>query len=119
MPIDCRFYITPKSFLDLLSMFASMLGEQHAELTGSRERLVNGLTKLQDTNAAVDVMQQQLNALQPTLQQKTASAEQLLAQVRVYLHCAWQTHLPDLEGANFFTESLLHCKRPIARLRPL
>ncbi|KAL3130871.1 hypothetical protein ABBQ38_000200 [Trebouxia sp. C0009 RCD-2024] len=76
-----RFYITPKSFLDLLSMFASMLGEQHAELTGSRERLVNGLTKLQDTNAAVDVMQQQLNALQPTLQQKTASAEQLLAQV--------------------------------------
>lgn len=62
-------------------MFASMLNEQHAQLTGSRERLVNGLTKLHDTNAAVDIMQQQLNALQPTLQQKTASAEQLLAQV--------------------------------------
>lgn len=77
----CRFYITPKSFLDMLSMFASMLGEQHAQLTGSRERLVNGLTKLQETNAAVDGMQQELNALQPTLQQKTASAEQLLAQV--------------------------------------
>lgn len=67
----------------MLSMFASMLGEQHAQLTGSRERLANGLNKLHETNAAVDVMQQELNALQPTLQQKTASAEQLLAQVRV------------------------------------
>ena len=64
-------------------MFASMLGEQHAQLIGSRERLVNGLTKLQETNTAVDGMQQELNALQPTLQQKTASAEQLLAQVSV------------------------------------
>ena len=87
MPVNCRFYITPKSFLDLLSMFASMLGEQHAQLTGFRERLVNGLTKLQDTNAAVDIMQQQLNALQPTLQQKTASAEQLLAQVSAVALC--------------------------------
>lgn len=65
----------------MLSMFASMLGEQHTQLTGSRERLLNGLTKLHETNAAVDVMQQELNALQPTLQQKTASAEQLLVQV--------------------------------------
>ena len=65
----------------MLSMFASMLGERHTQLTGSRERLVNGLTKLHETNAAVDGMQQQLNALQPTLQQKTASAEQLLVQV--------------------------------------
>ena len=66
----------------MLSMFATMLGEQHTQLTASRERLVNGLTKLRETNAAVDVMQQELTALQPTLQQKTASAEQLLAQVK-------------------------------------
>lgn len=69
----------------MLSMFASMLGEQHTQLMASRERLVNGLNKLRETNAAVDVMQQELTALQPTLQQKTVSAEQLLAQVRLIL----------------------------------
>ena len=75
--------MTPKSFLDLLSLFSKMLEEQHSQLTSSRERLMNGLAKLNLTNAAVDGMQQQLNLLQPTLQQKTASAEQLLAQVLV------------------------------------
>ena len=65
----------------MLALFSSMLGEQHSQLTASRERLINGLNKLQETNSAVDAMQQELTALQPTLQQKTASAEQLLAQV--------------------------------------
>lgn len=72
-----RFYVTPKSFLDMLALFSSMLGEQHSQLTASRERLINGLNKLHETNSAVDAMQQELTALQ----QKTASAEQLLAQV--------------------------------------
>lgn len=65
----------------MLALFSSMLGEQHSQLTASRERLINGLNKLHGTNSAVDGMQQELTALQPTLQQKTASAEQLLAQV--------------------------------------
>ena len=91
--MSCRFYVTPKSFLDMLGLFSKMLGEQHSQLTGSRERLLNGLAKLNDTNAAVDGMQQQLNLLQPTLVQKTTSAEQLLAQVtccpsRAVLCCA-------------------------------
>ena len=89
--VVCRFYVTPKSFLDMLGLFSKMLEEQHSQLTGSRERLLNGLAKLNDTNAAVDGMQQQLNLLQPTLVQKTASAEQLLAQVLVLPKpgCAW------------------------------
>ena len=66
----------------MLNLFSSLLGEQHSQLTTSRERLLNGLTKLHDTNAAVDGMQKELTALQPTLQQKTASAELLLAQVQ-------------------------------------
>lgn len=69
----------------MLGLFSKMLGEQHSQLTASRERLLNGLAKLNDTNAAVDGMQQQLNLLQPTLVQKTASAEQLLAQVPLTL----------------------------------
>ena len=81
MVFVCSFYITPKSFLDMLALFSSMLGEQHTQLTTSRDRLVHGLNKLQETNSAVDGMQRELTALQPTLQYKTASAQQLLAQV--------------------------------------
>ena len=81
MYLPRRFYVTPKSFLGMLALFSSMLGEQHSQLTTSRERLLNGLNKLQETNAVVDGMQKELTALQPTLQLKTASAEQLLAQV--------------------------------------
>ena len=79
----------------MLALFTTMLGEQHSQLTASRGRLVNGLTKLQETNTAVDAMQRELTALQPTLQQKTASAEQLLAQVSGQPDCThlWLLHV--------------------------
>ena len=82
----------------MLALFSSMLGEQHSQLTASRERLLVGLTKLQETNTAVDAMQQELTALQPTLQQKTASAEQLLAQVGAHAHSPCHTCQPQESG---------------------
>ena len=46
-----------------------------------RDRLLNGLQKLQDTNVTVDKMQRELNELQPILAKKTLDTEQLLVQV--------------------------------------
>ena len=77
----CRFYITPRSFLDLLGLYGRLMQQQQVSLGTDRERLVNGLTKLRQTNETVDVMQRELTALQPVLQQKTAATEQLLVQV--------------------------------------
>ena len=102
--MPCRFYVTPKSFLGMLALFSSLLGEQHSQLTTSRERLLNGLNKLHETNSAVDGMQKELTALQPTLQQKTASAELLLAQV----HCS--TPQPEY---SFFLIQQLHSSQRV------
>ena len=86
----------------MLALFSSTLNEPQGQLTMSRERLLNRLNKLQETNAAVDGMQKELTALQPTLQLKTASAEQLLAQVRHRLfHREEQIALAQKFGSNF------------------
>ncbi len=76
-----RYYVTPKSFLDLVASFGDMLAEKRGELTAARDRLLNGVAKLRETNAQVAVMQQELAALQPVLADKSAATERLLQQV--------------------------------------
>lgn len=49
----CRFYVTPKSFLDLLHLYSTLLGNKRQHMAVARERLLNGLTKLQETNITV------------------------------------------------------------------
>ncbi|GAX73618.1 hypothetical protein CEUSTIGMA_g1069.t1 [Chlamydomonas eustigma] len=76
-----RYYVTPKSYLDLIMLYIKLLQDKRQEMALARDRLLNGLQKLQDTNAVVDKMQQELNDLQPILASKTADTEQLLQQV--------------------------------------
>lgn len=40
-------YVTPKSFLELISLYESMLGKQRKQIMESVERLESGLVKLQ------------------------------------------------------------------------
>lgn len=61
-----------------------MLDNARAELGGNRRRLLDGIAKLAETNAAVDAMQTQLSGLQPLLQEKTAATTALLKQVRLF-----------------------------------
>ena len=56
--------------MDLISLYTSLLAEKRAEYGEARDRLLNGLNKLQQTNAVVDTMQAQLNQLQPVLEEK-------------------------------------------------
>ena len=66
-----RYYTSPKSYTDLISLYTSLLAEKRTEYGEARDRLLNGLNKLQETNAVVDTMQAQLNQLQPVLEEKT------------------------------------------------
>ena len=78
MAIVClRYYTSPKSYTDLISLYTSLLAEKKTEYGEARDRLLNGLNKLQETNAVVGAMQAQLNQLQPVLEEK--------AQVRIVL----------------------------------
>lgn len=76
-----RYYVTPKSYLDLLQLYIKLLGDKRQDMALARERLLDGLQKLQDTNVVVDTMQAELNALKPVLTAKTGDTERLLVQV--------------------------------------
>jgi dynein heavy chain len=76
-----RFYVTPKSYLDLIHLYTSLLDEKRTKLGGARDRLLNGLQKLDETNALVAAMKIELGELQPVLKEKAAATEILLVQV--------------------------------------
>ena len=66
-----RFYTTPKSYLDLIALYISLLRDKRTEYAETRERLLNGLSKLRDTNVVVEKMQAELTRLTPVLEEKT------------------------------------------------
>jgi len=76
-----RFYVTPKSFLELLSLYLSMLKEKRGIVGDNLRRLEVGIQKLKETNEMVAGMQEELNALQPELVKKSKEAEEVLIQV--------------------------------------
>lgn len=53
-------YVTPTSYLELLSMYSKILGEKRKENQFARDRLTKGLTVLKDAAIEVDNMQKQL-----------------------------------------------------------
>ncbi|XXQ39846.1 AAA+ ATPase domain-containing protein [Plasmodiophora brassicae] len=76
-----RVYTTPKSYLDLLSLFLALLDEKRADLKTKYDRLSIGLTKMKETNEIVASLQGDLKKLQPELIVKSKETEELLAQV--------------------------------------
>lgn len=50
-------YTTPKSFLEQIKLYRSLLGQKSKDLTTKMERLENGLQKLNSTSAQVLTLQ--------------------------------------------------------------
>jgi len=46
-------YTTPKSYLELISLYKSLLAQQRAELHGEKERLESGVDKISQASAQV------------------------------------------------------------------
>ncbi|DAZ98018.1 TPA: hypothetical protein N0F65_004508 [Lagenidium giganteum] len=76
-------YTTPKSYLDLISLYIKMLQEKRTILNSIKNRMEVGVKKLEETNAIVDSLKGELIQLQPVLQQKAIEAEELLKRVSV------------------------------------
>jgi dynein heavy chain len=62
-------YVTPTSFLELLSMYKKILLEKRNENDFARMRLSKGLDVLKQAAIEVDEMQKQLEAAKPVLEQ--------------------------------------------------
>ncbi|KAM4809142.1 dynein axonemal heavy chain 6 [Rhinophrynus dorsalis] len=78
-----RYYTTPTSYLELINLYLSMLGEKRKQLVSARDRVKNGLSKLLETNVLVDKMKIELSALEPVLKQKSVDVEALMEKLSV------------------------------------
>jgi dynein heavy chain len=74
-------YVTPTSYLELLSSFGKLIGRKRLELATKRDRLQVGLNKLSETKAMVSVMQEELVILQPQLVKTQAEVSQMMVEI--------------------------------------
>ncbi|KAL0984038.1 hypothetical protein UPYG_G00136240 [Umbra pygmaea] len=76
-------YTTPKSFLEQIKLYQSLLANKRKDLTFKMEQLENGLQKLNSTSAQVDDLKATLAAQEVELKQKNEDADKLISVVEV------------------------------------
>jgi dynein heavy chain len=64
-----RIYTTPKSYLDLISLYINKLDEKRKEYNANRDRLAIGLKKLSDTKIDIEEFKQQLKEAAPQMKE--------------------------------------------------
>ena len=76
-----RNYVTPTSYLELLSTYTKLLVKKRKEVGTLRARLSNGVDKISSTKVQVGEMQEQLTALGPVLAKKEVEVEAMMIQI--------------------------------------
>eukprot|EP00947_MAST-08B_sp_MAST-8B-sp1_P002409 g2409.t1 len=76
-----RNYVTPTSYLELLSAYVKLLVQKRKEVGTMRERLSIGVEKISSTKVQVKTMQDQLTALQPVLKTKEVEVGEMMVQI--------------------------------------
>lgn len=74
-------YTTPKSYLDLISLYLNTLDIKRGEYNLNKNRLATGLKKLNDTNKSIAELRVKLTELQPLLQKKNEDLKVALDRV--------------------------------------
>jgi len=74
-------YTTPKSFLELISLYKQMLGIKRADLKDRTERLVNGIKKIREASEQVAGLKELLTKEQVVVAEKGAATAELLEYV--------------------------------------
>ncbi|XP_017769738.1 PREDICTED: dynein heavy chain 7, axonemal-like [Nicrophorus vespilloides] len=76
-------YVTPTSYLELISTFKTFLDKKRNEVLTGKKRYEIGLEKLENAGAEISVMQASLEALQPALVAAAATVAKTLGEVEV------------------------------------
>jgi len=76
-----RFYVTPTSYLELLSTYNKVLTEKRVEVGTLRDRLTIGVDKLMSTEKAVNELQATLTEMEPKLIKTQADVEVMIVQI--------------------------------------
>ena len=75
-------YVTPTSYLELLSTYEKLLAEKREVVGGLCQRLTVGLGKLIKTGEEVAVMQEELVALQPVLDKTQKEVSEMMVVIQ-------------------------------------
>eukprot|EP00911_Craspedida_sp_UC1_P002095 UC1_evm8s1611 len=76
-------YTTPKSFLEQIALYQSLVGAKFQQLQQGMDRMENGVAKLKSTGAVVDDLKDKLAAQEIELAQKNKEADELIEVVGV------------------------------------
>jgi len=74
-------YTTPKSYLELISLYKSMLAKKRLEIEQKIDRFESGLIKLEDTGKRVDELKATLEREQRIVEDREQKANELLERV--------------------------------------
>mmetsp|Transcript_20676 Transcript_20676/g.31602 ORF Transcript_20676/g.31602 Transcript_20676/m.31602 type:complete len:1097 (+) Transcript_20676:1528-4818(+) len=75
------YYVTPTSYLELISTFKALLDKKRSEVLALKERYASGFASLVDTEKNVMKLQRDLEDLQPKLVQAGKDTEEKLVKV--------------------------------------
>ncbi|XP_033097643.1 dynein heavy chain 7, axonemal-like isoform X2 [Anneissia japonica] len=76
--LDRHNYVTPTSYLELISTFKTLLNKKRAEVMKNKKRYEVGLEKLQSAASQVAGMQKELEDLQPQLKVATKEVDEIM-----------------------------------------
>ena len=74
-------YTTPKSYLELISLYKNLLSKKRAELKAAKERLENGVDKIAQASSQVADLQKSLKEEQIIVEEKKAQTDELIVSI--------------------------------------
>jgi len=77
-----KVYITPKSYIDLLGSYSGLLETKYQDVSGNKNKLALGSVKLQETEATVAKLKEDLTIAAPKLKQANKDANVLIKEVQ-------------------------------------
>ncbi|XQJ27193.1 dynein heavy chain, putative [Leishmania guyanensis] len=81
-------YVTPSSFIDLVRGFRSMLHSKRIGIIEQRDKLANGMSKLEETKVTVSEMREALKVQDERLQAKSAEVSKATESIQARQHIA-------------------------------
>lgn len=82
-------YVTPTSYLEILSLFGKITQEKRTTLEALKGRFQVGVDQLLKTAKEVALLQEELESTQPLLQQASKETEDTLLQIGTLLIAEW------------------------------
>lgn len=74
-------YLTNASFLELIKSFQIVIARKQQQIMEAKMRYMGGLDTLANAAAAIEIMQKELNALQPKLVEMAESSRQMMIEI--------------------------------------